>query len=109
MQTVEINFSHEIFTVLSRYPQWLEMIIQTIDKVPLGMNYIPRVVEVFDQYGLLAGRINGCFSYESTRDSERESEFIAWLIDGELAVFYVGSELVINRLQILAVAFGELL
>lgn len=109
MQTLKANFSPKIFSVLSRYPQWLKMIIQVIDQPPLSRNYYPSIVEVFDQYGLLSGRIHGCFSYESTRNTEQESEFTAWLLDGELAVFYVGSELVINRLQILAVGEGEFL
>jgi hypothetical protein len=109
MQTLKVNFSPEIFSVLSRYPQWLEMIIQVMDKTPFSRNYCPNIVEVFDQYGLLSGRIHGYLSYESTRNPEQKSEFTAWLIDGELAIFYVGSELVINRLQILAVAFRELL
>jgi hypothetical protein len=109
MQTLKVNFSSEIFSVLSSYPEWLKMIIQVIEQPPLSINYCPSIVEVFDQYGLLSGRIHGCFSYESTRNTEQESEFTAWFLDGELAVFYVGSELVINRLQILAVEEGEFL
>ncbi len=62
------------------------MIIQVIDQRPFSKNYCPSIVEVFDQYGLLSGRIHGCFSYESTRNPEQESEFTAWLLDGELAV-----------------------
>jgi hypothetical protein len=109
MEVLKVRFNNEILSVLSRYPEWLTIINQAIDKPQFGIHYIPRVVEVFDQYGLITGRVNGSFSYESTRTIEQESKFIAWLIDGELAVFYVGSELVINRLQILAIAFGELL
>jgi hypothetical protein len=109
MQTLKVNFSSETFSILSRYPQWLEMIMKTISKAPLGIDYVPKTVEVFDQYGLLAGRINGSLSYESTRNLEQESEFVVWLLDGELAVFYVGSEIAVNRLQILAIAFRELL
>jgi hypothetical protein len=109
MEALKVKLNHEMLSVLSLYPQWLTMVNQAIDKPQFGIHYIPRVIEVFDQYGLLAGRVNGCLSYESTRTIEQESKLIAWLIDGELAVFYVGSELVINRLQILATVFGELL
>jgi hypothetical protein len=109
MEVIKVRLNNEILSVLSLYPEWLRMINQAIDKSQFDIDYIPRVIEVFDQYGLLAGRVNGCLSYESTRTIEQESKFIAWLIDGELAVFYVGSELVINRLQILATVFGELL
>jgi hypothetical protein len=109
MEASKVRLNNEILSILSLYPEWLTMINQAIDKPQFGIHYIPRVIEVFDQYGLLLGRVSGCFSYESTRTLEQESKFMAWLIDGELAVFYVASELVINRLQILAIAFGELL
>jgi hypothetical protein len=108
MSRLQVNFSSPIFSVLSRYPGWLEMIIQAIDKPLFSLDYCPEVIEVFDQHGLLTGRVHGCLSYECRRNINEESEFIAWLIDGELAVFYVDSKLVINRLQLLAVAFGEL-
>ncbi|AKG21342.1 hypothetical protein [Calothrix sp. 336/3] len=109
METIKLNLSVKASSLLSQYPEWIEKIDRAIDREPFNIGYSPQIVEVFDQYGLLAGRVNGCFSYESTRSPEQESEFIAWLLDGELALFYVGSELVINRLQILAIAFGELL
>jgi hypothetical protein len=106
MQTSQVNCSPDIFSVLSRYPKWLEMIIEAIDKPLIDKNYCPEVIEVFDQYGLLVGRIHGCLSYECNRNAEEPSSFIAWLLDGELAVFYVGYEIVINRLQILSEVGG---
>ncbi|AFZ01685.1 hypothetical protein [Calothrix sp. PCC 6303] len=109
MEALKVRLNNKTLSVLSLYPEWLTMVNQAIDKPQFGIHYIPRVIEVFDQYGLLTGRINSSLSYESTRNLEQESEFIAWLLDGELAVLYVGSELVVNRLQILAIAFGELL
>ncbi|BAZ37594.1 hypothetical protein NIES4101_61880 [Calothrix sp. NIES-4101] len=109
MQTIKLNLSSKTSLLLSQYPEWVERIDRAINQELFTIDYSPQVVEVFDQYGLLAGRVNSCFSYESTREPEQESDFIAWLLDGELALFYVGSELVINRLQILATVFGELL
>ncbi|MEA5573431.1 hypothetical protein [Calothrix sp. UHCC 0171] len=109
MQTIKLNLSSKTSLLLSQYPEWVERIDRAISQEPFKIGYSSHIVEVFDQHGLLAGRVNGCFSYESTREPEQESEFIAWLLDGELALFYVGSELIINRLQILATAFGELL
>jgi hypothetical protein len=100
MQAYPVNCSPDVFSVLSRYPEWLEMIIKAIDLPLIDRNYCPEVIEVFDQYGLLVGRIHGCLSYECNRNAQEPSNFIAWLLDGELAVFYVGYELVINRLQI---------
>jgi len=79
-------------------------------KKPLfDITYCPEVVEVFDQFGLLAGRVHGCFSYEFTRKIEEESEFIAWMLDGELAIFYVDSEVLVNRLQLLEKVINEII
>ena len=95
----QVNSNPEVFSVLSHYPKWLEMILEAIDKPILDKSYCPEVIEVFDQYGLLTGKSHGLSSYECTRNSQQKSDFTAWLIDGELAIFYVGSELVINRLE----------
>jgi hypothetical protein len=109
MQKEQFKFSPSVFAVLSRYPEWFARVVQAIDKPQLPSCYCADTIEIFDQYGVLMGRINGLFPYESTRTPEQKSEFYAWLLDGELAVLYIGSEVVVNRLQILAVAFGELL
>ena len=93
-----IHFNSEISAVLLQYPKWLKMVMEAIDKPVLDKNYCPQIIEIFDQHGLLAGKINGLSAYECTRGIAQESDFNAWLIDGELAVFYVDSELVINRL-----------
>ncbi|MEO1433051.1 MAG: hypothetical protein AAFV71_29095, partial [Cyanobacteria bacterium J06633_8] len=88
----------EVSSVLSQYPKWLEMVDEAKDKPVFDKNYCPNVIEIFDQHGLLAGKINGLSTYECSRKTEQKSDFNAWLIDGELVVFYIGSELVINRL-----------
>lgn len=109
MLTSPVTFSQQVLSVLSPYPQWLSMIIEAVEQPLMERNYCPEVIEIFDQHGLLAGRVHGYLSYEFTRTNQEKSEFTAWLLDGELAVFYIGSEVIINRLQLLAVAFGELL
>ncbi len=101
MQPSHINWSPQVDSVLSRYPHWKKLVIEALDKPFLDLNYCPQVIEIFDQYGLLAGRVYGAFSYECTRTILEESDFTAWLFDGELVVFYVSSFLVINRLQLL--------
>ena len=98
-----INYSSEVQAVLSQYPKWLEMVTEARDKPVLDKNYCPHVIEIFDQHGLLAGKINGLSAYESTRKFKEKSNFNAWLLDGELAVLYVGTELVLNRLKAITV------
>ncbi|OKH33112.1 hypothetical protein NIES2101_40170 [Calothrix sp. HK-06] len=109
MQLLQLNSNQEIFSVLSRYPEWLKMVLETIDKPPIDGDYYPHIIEVFDQHGLLAGKVNEKFAYECTRTVEEQSDFTAWFIDGELTVFYVGSEVLVNRLQVLTDALGGLL
>ena len=98
-----IDCSSEVSSVLSQYPKWLEMVDEAKDKPVFDKNYCPNVIEIFDQHGLLAGKVNGLSAYECTRDIQQKSDFNAWLIDGELAVFYVGSSLIVNRLEAVAV------
>ncbi len=98
-----INCSPEVSAVLSQYPKWLEMVDEAKEKPVFDKNYCPHVIEIFDQHGLLAGKINGLSAYECTREIQQKSEFNAWLLDGELAVFYVGSSLIVNRLEAIAV------
>ncbi len=98
-----INFSLEVSDCLSQYPKWLEMVDEAKEKPAFDKNYCPHVIEIFDQHGLLAGKIKGFSAYECTREIQQKSEFNAWLLDGELAVFYVGSSLIVNRLEAIAV------
>ena len=97
-----INSSSEVRAVLLQYPKWLEMVGEAKEKPVFEKNYCPHVIEIFDQHGLLAGKINGLSAYECTRDIQQKSDFNAWLLDGELAVFYVGSSLIVNRLEAIA-------
>ncbi|NJL10133.1 MAG: hypothetical protein HC908_08085 [Calothrix sp. SM1_7_51] len=99
MTISQLSLSPEASLILSQYPQWQLMVIEAINKPLLDINYCPSVVETFDQFGLLAGRIHNSFSYECTRDTRCKSDFIAWLFDGDLAVFYVNSEVIVNRLN----------
>jgi hypothetical protein len=101
METLQVQFSDRVSEVLSCYPQWQQVVSTAINKPPFDENYCPVSVEVFDQYGLLVGRICDSCPYETTRNVDEKSDFFAWLVDGELAVFYVEEEIVVNRLQFL--------
>jgi hypothetical protein len=102
MQLSQVNWSARVSSVLARYPQWQQIVIEAMNKPFLDTSCCPEIIEIFDQFGLLAGRVHSSFSYESTRNSQEKSEFIAWFFDGELAIFYIDSEVVVNRLQLLA-------
>jgi hypothetical protein len=104
MVSSQFNWSARVDSVLERYPKWQQMVLKAMNQPFLDASSCPEVIEIFDQYGLLAGRVHSLFSYENHRSSQEKSEFIAWIFDGELTVFYVDSELVVNRLQLLCEA-----
>lgn len=97
------ELSIESIEVLLRYPQWRMRVIEAYHCSPLPMDYSPLVVEVFDQQGLLAGRV-GDYRYSVEVPFDHVSEFTAWYFDGELVLFQGGGEIVINRLSWVSVA-----
>jgi hypothetical protein len=86
-----------------RYPTWRMAVLEAFKLAPLPMGYEPSLIEAFDQQGLLAGRINDLV-YTVDLPPEHRSEFVAWYFDGELVFFATGSEVIINRLQLVSVA-----
>ena len=100
LQPKQTNWNLEITSLLAHHPEWQQMLLEAIKKPKLDSGYCPFVIEIFDQYGLLAGRINRFGCYECTRNVEEKSNFIAWIFDGELAIFYVDSRMLLNRIAI---------
>ncbi len=89
--------------VLIRYPSWRQQVIEALKLPDLPFSYQPDLIEIFDQQGLLVGRIND-YVYTVTLPHEHQSKFMAWYFDGELAFFSVGSDVIVNRLSVLSVA-----
>ena len=94
----QTNLNSETPSILKNYPEWQQILIEAAKKPQLDVSYCPFVIEIFDQYGLLAGRINKFGCYECKRSSHQKSQFIAWMFDGELAIFYVDSQILLNRI-----------
>ncbi len=95
------NISLQATSILQKYPEWHQRVISALNLPPLEPTYYPEVVEIFDQHGLLAGRLHSQVAYETTRTPDQHSDFNAWFFDGELVVFYIDSEVIINRLELL--------
>ncbi|MCA1992531.1 MAG: hypothetical protein LDL41_10935 [Coleofasciculus sp. S288] len=96
------RISPKSIEVLLRYPDMRSQVLSAMKLAPKPMGYEPTLIEIFDNSGLLAGRIND-FVYTVQLPPEHCSEFIAWYFDGELVLFAVGSEVVVNRLQLMTV------
>lgn len=84
--------------LLSNYPEWQERIRQAIKLAPLPLDYSPQIIEIFDQHGLLAGSIWG-IPYQCLRTPLQGTNFLAWLVDGELVVFIADGQTILNRIQ----------
>ncbi len=89
--------------ILLRYPDWRTAVFEAFSLPPLPLDKLPTIIEIFDQQGLLAGRVND-HTYTVQLDINHVSEFTAWYFDGEMVMFCVGAEFVVNRLQTLAIA-----
>jgi hypothetical protein len=97
------TFSPESVDVLIHYSYWRDRLRETLDLPPFPFDYQPTVIEVFDQQGLLAGRVND-YVYEMPPLPPRHaSKFLAWVVDEELAFFCIGPETILNRLAGLSV------
>lgn len=75
----------------------------------LPADYSPQVLEVYDQYGLLFSAILGEEVSEQTRTADQKSEYFAWYLDGQLALFYAGGQILTNRLERMAARAETLL
>lgn len=100
-------FSNQANEVLAKHPEWLKVVEQACFLSSLPLGYCASAIEIFDQYGLLCGQ-RGELVYENQRNVNQPSEFIAWVLDGQLALFYVGAEIVVNRLNLMAASFATL-
>lgn len=102
-----MTLSHQTREVLRKYPIWKEKVEESALLQSFKFDYIPAVIEIFDQEGLLCGIAWGQV-YETKRFKKQPTEFVAWCLDGQLGLFYVGNEIVVNRLSLMTQAFAIL-
>lgn len=97
---------------LEKYLEWYRDVEKAKKMPAFPLDYKPEVVEIFDQFGLLCGVAFGvayeCDRITNSQPSDitfpQKSEFIAWYLDGKLALFYTESEILVNRLENIATA-----
>jgi hypothetical protein len=64
MLTSQVNFSQQVFSILSCYPQWLSMIIEAVEQPLMDRNYCPEVIE----------RLFACGATRDGKDSRCECD-----------------------------------
>ncbi|MBP5974202.1 MAG: hypothetical protein KME46_21525 [Brasilonema angustatum HA4187-MV1] len=94
------SMSERCQQVFQKYPRWLVQVHEALHKPPVRLDFAPSSVEIFDQSGLLLGVLLGETVYSAARKAGVRSEFMAWLYDGELVVFAIESEVIVNRIPI---------
>lgn len=82
---------------LAQHSLWFTELEKASQLPPFKQDYLPNVIEVIDQFGVLFGVAFGV-PYEEERPRNLESEFIAWYLDGELALFYTKDQILVDRL-----------
>ena len=93
----EAQVSTNALSVLNKYPEWKKRAFQAMDKPQLSSDFSAETLEIFDQHGVMTGKIHG-IPFDTTRNSNQPSDFIAWVLDGELMFFQIQSEVIVNRI-----------
>lgn len=88
---------------MGQHSQWIRDVEEAQKLPPFPLNYTPEVVEIFDQLGVVCGIAFGV-PYECDRPKDTLSEFMAWYLDGELALFYSGDTVLVDRFSHMAIA-----
>lgn len=86
--------------------------LESVSKVePLPADYDPRLIEVFDQDGLLFSVVNKTNFHQTTRPFGHQAMYIAWYFDEQLVFFQLNGkeEPLLNRLQLLATNYLQLI
>ncbi|NMG10441.1 hypothetical protein [Brasilonema sp. UFV-L1] len=98
MSEFQKSMSERCQALLQQYPQWLVRVQSALEKSPVRLENLPLSIEIFDQSGLLLGVLLGETVYSGASTLGVKSEFLAWLYDGELVVFTIDKEVIVNRI-----------
>ena len=93
------GLSAQAVSILSREPSILADLAESRLLPPLPPGYIPSVIEVlFDDVPYIRST-NGVLNFVRNCYLDYQPQFIEYRFDDETAIFQVGSEYVINRIE----------
>jgi hypothetical protein len=102
----EWGLSAQAAVVLSKQPEILADLARERLLLPLPPGYVPNVIEVlFDDVPYLRSE-QGVLTYTRNCHSNYEPLFIEYRFDDETALFQVGDEYVVNRIEGLAMTLA---
>jgi hypothetical protein len=96
--------SERSIAVLSKEPEIVAELATARALPPLPPSYIPAIIEVsFDDIPYMRAE-NGILTYLRQCDPGYQPPFVEYRFDGEIALFHIGPEYVVNRIQGMAQA-----
>ncbi|MBW4466322.1 MAG: hypothetical protein KME07_12930 [Pegethrix bostrychoides GSE-TBD4-15B] len=102
----EWGLSPQAAALLSRQPEILADLAQERLLLPFPPGYVPTVVEVlFDDLPYLRS-VRGVLTFIRNCDSNYEPAFIECRFNDEIALFQIGAEFVVNRVEGIATALA---
>jgi hypothetical protein len=100
----EWGLSPHAAVLLSREPEILVDLARDRLLPPLPPGYIPTVVEVlFDDVPYIRAK-DGVITYARDCHPEYQPSFVEYRFDDEIAMFQIGGEYVVNRIEGMAIA-----
>ncbi len=98
------SLSERSIAVLSKEPEIVEELAIARSLPQLPPSYTPAIIEVsFDDVPYMRAE-NGILTYLRPCDSGYQPPFVEYRFDGEIALFHIGPEYVVNRIQGMAEA-----
>jgi hypothetical protein len=92
------GLSPQAQTLLSEEPELLQAIADARSKRPLPLNYIPVTIEVFFEDVLYLKAVEGVLVQVRECLPDYQPRFLEYRFDGEMALFQIGEETVVNRI-----------
>lgn len=95
----EWGLSDRTIAVLAREPEIVSDLQQIRLLPPLPPGYTPKIVEVLFDDIVYVRSEGGIVTYSRDCSPDYQPPFTEWQFDGQTALFQVGSEVVVNRIE----------
>ncbi len=102
LMTLTRTFSAHAIALLDREPEILQYLIEVQDKGSFPKEYQPRRIDYLFDDILFASFVNGVNRLNSDCPSGYQPQFMEIRFDGELALFTIQGEVILDRVQQMA-------
>jgi hypothetical protein len=92
------GLSPQAQALLSEELELLQAVADARNKPPLPLNYIPVTIEIFFEDVLYLKAVEGVLLLARDCLPDYQPRFLEYRFDGEMALFQIGKETVVNRI-----------